>query len=127
VSPFGHILWPVIVRKFIVLGIFVLILYWFAGSALVAWAGWPIPGSVVGLLGLWLTLVIHGSVPDWLKQPSSLLLRYLTLLFVPAGVGLIEHWARLQENGLQILVIIAASSLLAALAMVAIFKLARVK
>ncbi len=109
------------------LGIFVLILYWFAGSALVAWAGWPIPGSVVGLLGLWLTLVIHGSVPDWLKQPSSLLLRYLTLLFVPAGVGLIEHWARLQENGLQILVIIAASSLLAALAMVVIFKLARVK
>ncbi len=109
------------------LGIFVLILYWFAGSALVAWAGWPIPGSVVGLLGLWLTLVIHGSVPHWLKQPSSLLLRYLTLLFVPAGVGLIEHWARLQENGLQILVIIAASSLLTALAMVAIFKLARVK
>nr|WP_255533859.1 CidA/LrgA family protein [Reinekea sp. G2M2-21] len=102
-------------------------MYWFAGSALVAWADWPIPGSVVGLLGLWLTLVIYGSVPDWLKQPSSLLLRYLTLLFVPAGVGLIEHWARLQENGLQILVIIAASSLLAALAMVAIFKLARVK
>jgi holin-like protein len=109
------------------IGIFVLILFWFAGSAFVEWFGLPIPGSVVGLLALWLVLVVHGGVPDWLKQPSSLLIRYLTLLFVPAGVGLIEHWTRLQDYGLEMLAIIAGSSLLAAVLMVAIFKLARTK
>ena len=105
-------------------GFFVLIAFWFAGSALVTWLHWPIPGSVVGLLGLWIVLIIHGGVPDWLKQPSNLLLRYLTLLFVPAGVGLIKHWDLLTHYGLQIVLIIAISSVLAAIAMIAIFKLA---
>ncbi len=113
--------------EFSVLGIFVLLSYWLMGTALVTWLQWPIPGSVVGLLGLWLSLVIYGSVPPWLKLPSSLLIRYLTLLFVPAGVGLIEHWSRLQQNGWKILVIITVSSLLAAVAMVFIFKVAKVK
>lgn len=107
------------------LGLFVLIAFWLAGSALVDWLGWPIPGSVMGLLGLWLVLVINRGVPAWLKQPSSLLIRYLTLLFVPAGVGLINHWDRLMTHGLEMVLIIAASTLLATLAMVAIFKLAR--
>ena len=104
-------------------GIFVLIAFWLAGTALVTWLQWPIPGNVVGLLLLWLVLVLNKGVPDWLKQPSDLLLRYLTLLFVPAGVGLIQHWSLLTHYGLQIVLIISTSSLLAALAMVAIFKL----
>ena len=104
------------------LGMFVLITFWLGGSALVQWLGWPIPGSVVGLLALWIALVLHGGVPAWLKQPSSLLIRYLTLLFVPAGVGLVEHWDTLMHQGLAMLAVIAASTLLAALAMIAIFK-----
>jgi holin-like protein len=108
---------------FFVFGLFVLLLYWFLGSALVAWAGWPVPGSVIGLIGLWVTLVIYGSVPNWLKLPSGLLIRYLTLLFVPAGVGLIEHLDLLHSKGIEIVVIIALSSLLTAFAMGFIFKL----
>lgn len=109
------------------LGIFVLILFWLGGTVLVDWLGWPIPGSVVGLLGLWCVLIINGGVPKWLKQPSNLLIRYLTLLFVPAGVGLILHWDRLMTHGLAMLTIITVSTLAAALLMVAVFKLARVK
>jgi len=110
-----------------VLGIFVLLLFWFGGSVLVDWLQWPIPGSVVGLLGLWVVLVVHGGVPEWLKKPSSLLIRYLTLLFVPAGVGLIEHWDRLMTHGFSMLGIITISSLLSAVAMVLIFKATRAK
>ncbi|ATX78094.1 CidA/LrgA family protein [Reinekea sp.] len=107
------------------LGIFVLLLFWLLGSALVAVLAWPIPGSVVGLLGLWLALVVNGGVPDWLKKPSSLLIRYLTLLFVPAGVGLIDHWDRLMSHGIAMLVIIAISSVLTAVVMVLIFRAGR--
>ncbi|MDO7673899.1 MAG: CidA/LrgA family protein [Reinekea forsetii] len=102
-----------------------LLLFWLLGSALVAVLAWPIPGSVVGLLGLWLALVINGGVPDWLKKPSSLLIRYLTLLFVPAGVGLIDHWDRLLSHGMAMLVIIAISSVLSAVIIVLIFKARR--
>ncbi|MDO7644944.1 MAG: CidA/LrgA family protein [Reinekea forsetii] len=102
-----------------------LLLFWLLGSALVAVLAWPIPGSVVGLLGLWLALVINGSVPDWLQKPSSLLIRYLTLLFVPAGVGLIDHWDRLMSHGIAMLVIIAISSVLTAVVMVLIFRAGR--
>lgn len=109
------------------LGLFVLITFWLLGTVLVGWLGWPIPGSVVGLLGLWCVLIINRSVPAWLKPPSSLLIRYLTLLFVPAGVGLILHWDRLMSHGLAMLVIITISTLAAALLMVLVFKLARVK
>jgi holin-like protein len=108
----------------LVIGLFVLLLYWLLGSALVAWTGWPAPGSVIGLLGLWVTLVAYGKVPEWLKLPSSLLIRYLTLLFVPAGVGLIEHLDRIKGFGFEILAIITISSLLAGLVMAIIFKLA---
>jgi holin-like protein len=115
------------VRFLFLVGIFVLIAFWLAGSALVEWLNWPIPGSVVGLLFLWVALVINRGVPDWLKQPSSLLIRYLTLLFVPAGVGLIQHWQRLKDFGLEMLIIITVSSFLAALGMIVVFKLSKAK
>lgn len=107
------------------LGIFVLLLFWLAGMLFVAWLALPIPGSVIGLLALWLALVINGGVPNWLRQPSSLLIRYLTLLFVPAGVGLVQHWDRLTTHGVAIVAVIALSSLLAGAAMIAVFKLFR--
>ncbi len=108
-------------------GIFVLLAFWLAGSFFVEWLHWPIPGSVVGLLALWVVLIINAGVPQWLKQPSSLLIRFLTLLFVPAGVGLIEHWDAIMAHGFAILIIIAVSTLLAAIAMVIIFRIAKVK
>lgn len=104
-------------------GFFILLVYWLAGELLTAWIGWPIPGNVVGLVLLWLSLTIYRQVPKGLVDASSSLIRYLTLLFVPAGVGLIQHWDRLMTNGLWIILIIAISTLLAALVMIGLFKL----
>lgn len=108
-------------------GFFVLCLFWLLGMAISEFFSLPIPGSVMGLMGLWLTLVIYGQVPPWLKQPSSLLLRYLTLLFVPAGVGLMLHWDRLMASGFAMLIIITLSTVAAATVMTAVFKLFRGK
>ncbi|MEP4545671.1 MAG: CidA/LrgA family protein [Saccharospirillum sp.] len=110
-----------------VLGFLVLLAYWLAGEAVSQWIGWPIPGNVVGLVLLWVTLTIIRKVPKPVAEASKMLIRYLTLLFVPAGVGLIEHWDRLMTNGHWMLLIIAASTALSALAMVGIFRLFRVK
>lgn len=108
-----------------VAGFFILLVYWLAGEALSRLIGWPIPGNVVGLVLLWVSLTLYRRVPDTLSKASSALLRYLTLLFVPAGVGLIEHWDRLMTSGLWMVLIIAVSTVLAALTMIAIFKALR--
>lgn len=108
-------------------GFFVLCLFWLLGMAISEFFSLPIPGSVIGLIGLWVALVFYGQVPSWLKQPASLLLRYLTLLFVPAGVGLMLHWDRLMASGFAMLIIITVSTIAAATVMTAVFKAFRGK
>jgi len=62
----------------------------FLGDALVARTGWPVPGSLVGLLLLLAGLLLWGRVPQALDDVSAPLLRHLMLLLIPsvAAVGL---------------------------------------
>lgn len=62
----------------------------------------PIPGPVVGMLFLFLTLLIRGGVPPSLKQTSQNLLQHLALFFIPAGVGVMLHLYRLKTAWLPI-------------------------
>jgi holin-like protein len=62
----------------------------------------PVPGPVVGMVILFCALVVRGHVPAELGTVTTGLLQNLSLLFVPAGVGvmlhahlLIEHWLAL--------------------------------
>ena len=70
-----------------------LVLLQFAGDALVAKTGWPIPGALVGLLLLLGGLSLRGRVPQALDDVSTPLLRHLMLLLIPsvAAVGLYVH------------------------------------
>jgi holin-like protein len=64
----------------------------------------PIPGPVIGMV---LLLVILRTVPtasDVLSETSNGILRHLSLLFVPAGVGVMLHVATVKEQWLAILV-----------------------
>ena len=51
----------------------------------------PLPGSVLGMLLLWLALGVGVVRLSWVERASDALLGVLGLLFVPAGVGLIEY------------------------------------
>lgn len=64
-------------------------LYHQTGEALMRSTGWPIPGSVVGMLLLFLSLMAFKTQPKSIQQSAEFLLRHLALLFVPAGVGMI--------------------------------------
>ncbi len=59
-----------------------------AGEILVRLAGAPLPGPVVGLLLLLVVLLMRGTVPTAVQATARGLLRHLSLLFVPAGVGI---------------------------------------
>ena len=51
----------------------------------------PIPGPVIGMVILFCGLVIHRKLPSGLETVTGFLHRYLPLMFVPAGVGVITN------------------------------------
>lgn len=51
----------------------------------------PVPGPVLGMAIVFVVLVVRRSIPENLEQTGNGLLRALSLLFVPAGVGVMQH------------------------------------
>ena len=87
-----------------------LLLFQLAGEVIVQFFALPVPGPVVGMALLFVTLVIRGGVPDDLRNTANNLLQHLSLLFVPAGAGVMVHLARLGDEWLAIVVALIAST-----------------
>lgn len=71
---------------------------------------WPVPGPVLGMALLWGLLLLR---PGWLpvfKGTAAGLLQHLSLLFVPAGVGIMLHLQRLGDEALAIGVAVLVST-----------------
>ena len=69
----------------------VLLVCQLSGEVLVVFTGIPLPGPVLGMLLLFIGLLLRGGIPEDLNKMSDGLLSHLSLLFVPAGVGVIAH------------------------------------
>ena len=69
----------------------ILLAFQLLGEAISYGLGLPIPGPVIGLLGLFLAWPHLKGLHQDLMQASSTLLQHLGLLFVPAGVGVTLH------------------------------------
>jgi len=90
------------------IGITALLIFQLIGEISVRLLGLPIPGPVAGLLYLLILLLaisrFRKPAPDSLEQTSLTLLNHLSLLFVPAGVGVMVHFQRLEEEWIPIVV-----------------------
>jgi holin-like protein len=84
-------------------GITILLVYQLLGEVLVRYFGWPVPGPVVGMLLLFLTLAVRGQVGEGLSRGAGAVLDHLPLLFVPAGVGVITHFDRIVDDWIPML------------------------
>ena len=73
----------------------------------------PVPGPVLGMTLLLLAVALRRDLLARLKPTAGTLLMHLSLLFVPAGVGVMVHGARLAAEGLAIVAAILASTVLA--------------
>ncbi len=90
----------------------VLLVYQLVGEIAVVALGLPIPGPVVGMALLFASLILRGTVSEDLRDTANGLLRHLSLLFVPAGVGVMAHLHRLTNEWLPISVSLVSSTLL---------------
>ena len=93
-------------------GMTLLLIYQLAGEVSVRLLALPVPGPVMGMVMLFLTLMIRGRVVRAVEPASSALLSHLSLLFVPAGVGLIVHFSRLGNEWLPIGVTLLLSTII---------------
>lgn len=89
----------------------VLLLYQLVGEVVVVALRLPIPGPVIGMALLFLTLLARGAASADLRDTANGLLRHLSLLFVPAGVGVMAHLGRLADEGWPIAVSLVVSTL----------------
>ena len=103
------------------------------GEVIVRGLGLPMPGPVVGLIILLLlllardrfTIMARGPLQaDGVEGASRGLLAHLSLLFIPAGVGVVQKLDLLAEHGVAILGILAVSVVVTLLVTVATFLVA---
>lgn len=81
----------------------------------------PVPGPVFGLTLFFALLVLRPSLAAQVGPTARLLLAHLSLLFVPAGVGVVGNLELLSRNWLAFAVILVVSTLAAMLASVGAF------
>ncbi|CVG10689.1 TPA: CidA/LrgA family protein [Serratia marcescens] len=64
----------------------------FVGNAVAALLPFAIPGSILGMLLLFALLSTQILPAKWVKPGCHLLIRYMVLLFVPIGVGVMKYY-----------------------------------
>jgi holin-like protein len=89
-----------------------LLVFQLLGEALSRLLALPIPGPVLGMALLLAGLLFDSRVAPRLRPTCVELLRHLSLLFVPAGVGVMLHAARLADEWLPIAVALVVSTAL---------------
>jgi holin-like protein len=104
-----------------------------AGEVIVRGLVLPMPGPVIGLVFLLLLLLARDRFAalrrgplqgDGVESASRGLLANLSLLFVPAGVGVVQKLDLIAEHGIAIAAVLAVSVVVTLLVTVATFLVA---
>ena len=97
--------------------VFIILLYQLIGELFLKFVGLSIPGPVIGLVLLLLTLLLiqkrQSVVPikEDLFNSAEILLNYLPLLFIPVGVGVVMHLSLLEDNLASVIFVIILGTL----------------
>ncbi|KFZ42645.1 CidA/LrgA family protein [Anoxybacillus flavithermus] len=72
----------------------------------------PIPGSMIGMLILFLLLMTGIVKEEWISQGANMLLSHLTLLFIPATVGIIDYVELFSGKGIWSIFVVIVSTMI---------------
>ncbi|MFJ8088739.1 CidA/LrgA family protein [Lysinibacillus sp. NPDC095746] len=99
-----------VVRIIVQIGI--LNIFYYMGVGIVALLHVPLPGSVIGLLLLALSLNFKLIKVEYIQDGAGFLIGVLTLFFIPATVGVIDYPELFSTTGLLIMLAVIASTLI---------------
>lgn len=96
----------------IIVQIGILNIYYYLGVGIVSYLHIPLPGSIVGLLLLALSLIFKVIKVEYIQDGAGFLIGVLTLFFIPATVGVIDYPELLSGTGVLIILAVIASTLI---------------
>ena len=89
-----------------------LLVFQLTGEVLAQLFALPIPGPVIGMALLFAALALRGGPSPELRDTAQNLLQHLSLLFVPAGVGVMLHFHRIGDEWLPLAASLVGSTVL---------------
>ncbi|MEC0135693.1 CidA/LrgA family protein [Paenibacillus macerans] len=72
----------------------------------------PIPGSIFGLVLLFLALKLRIVPAGWLEHGATFMQKYIPLFLVPATVGVMDYFHVFTRGGQWLIAIVVLSTLL---------------
>ncbi len=88
----------------------IILLFTFGGEVLHALLPFPVPGSIYGLLLLFLCLEFGAVKAESIRETAMWLVEMIPVMFVPAGAGLLKSWGVLRPILWQVAVITLVST-----------------
>jgi putative effector of murein hydrolase LrgA (UPF0299 family) len=104
------------------LGLFSLLLFQLIGETIARGSGLPIPGPVIGFVLLAVALAASPRLRREVDPVAAGLLRHLSLLFVPAAVGVIQQWGLLRVAAVPIVAALLVSTWAALIVTALVFR-----
>lgn len=71
-----------------------------------------IPGSILGIIVVFLLLQLKVIKLEWIERGANWLLAELLLFFIPSAVGVMQYIPLLESDGLQILLVVITSTVI---------------
>ncbi len=87
----------------------IILLISFLGEILKCLLPLPIPASIYGMIILFLGLMTKVIKLESVKETGKFLIEIMPIMFIPAGVGLMTTWGRLQPILLPVSIITAVT------------------
>lgn len=83
----------------------------FVGELLNLYIPLPVPGSIYGMVILFIALLTGIIKLESVAQTGKFLIDIMPIMFIPAGVGLITKWSALREILLPVVIIIVVTNI----------------
>jgi holin-like protein len=83
-----------------------------AGEVIVRGLALPLPGPVIGIALLFFALLLRAPIAKEMDATADTLLKHLSLLFVPAGVGVVQNLSTLGHEGLGLILVVLLATVI---------------
>lgn len=79
-------------------GFCIILAFLVAGELISSLTGHFMPGSVIGMVLLFLALCARLIKTEWIRQASDFLTRNMTVLFIPSAIGILDQWGIIRAD-----------------------------
>ena len=96
-------------------GLIILLVFQFLGESIVRLTGMPLPAAVVGMVLLLVALLLNAPFSQRVAPAAGALIKHISLLIFPLGVGIVLQWQRYESFALALGVAVVGGTIISLL------------